>query len=322
MNILVFAEQHQGQIHQSTLEVLTCARNLCIKSNGKLLALLIGTQTKTAQTSRILAEYGAAQILLIEDPHLKTYTLSAYAQLLNIAAREYEVELILLPYSAIGQELAPAVAAHLDVSAVSDCIELHLEASGLYCHRPVFSGKMHATLRLADRPAVVTLRPNLIQATPDSQEATIQTYNPKLVDSDFRTFVAQLQSSQRQRPELHEARIIVGGGRGIGSAENFQIIEILADQLGAAVAASRAIVDAGWRPQKDQVGQTGKTVSPELYIACGISGAAQHIAGISSAKYIVAINRDPEAPIFRVANYGITGDLNEIIPAIIDVLEK
>jgi len=320
MDILVFAEQRDGKLKKTAFETVSIGRSLADETDGNLTAVVVGSGIKNI--AKELGKFGASNILVADDERLDKFVPSAYSRVIFSIIKSKNPDVVLFPFSSMGKELVPSVAARLGVSAASDCTKVKISNGEIICHRPVFSGKAVAKVNFSNKPAVISLRPNTFSITEKPVSPNITDIKPDLAPDDFLTIIKEIVSAESKRPELTEADIIVSGGRGMGGADKFSILEELADLLGAAVGASRSAVDAGWRPQKDQVGQTGKTVSPDLYIACGISGAIQHIAGISSAKYIVAINNDIEAPIFKVANYGIIGDLFEVVPAMIDELKN
>lgn len=320
MDILVFAEQREGKLKKTAYEVVSVGCSIADESNGKLTAVIVGYNIKNI--SKELGKFGASNILVADDEHLDKFVHSAYSRVVSSIIKNQNPDVVLFPFSSMGKDLMPSVAARLGVSAASDCTKVEISDGEIICHRPVYSGKAVAKVSFSNKPAVISLRPNTFSITEKPVSPNITEVEIELSPNDFLTIIKEIVSAESKRPDLTEADIIVAGGRGIGGSEKFSILEELADLLGAAVGASRSAVDAGWRPQKDQVGQTGKTVSPDLYIACGISGAIQHIAGISSAKYIVAINNDTEAPIFKVADYGIVGDLFEVVPAIIGELKN
>ena len=238
--------------------------------------------------------------------------------------RRIQPRIILGSASAMGRDLLPRLAARLRVGLAQDCTEARIVDGQLECLRPIYAGKAFARVRLTRVPAMATLRPNVFSlgAPEVSRRAEVEDFAPDLASDKIRVRVTGTQASGGQKVELTEASIIVSGGRGLKGPENFAIVQDLADALGGAMGASRAAVDAGWIDHQHQVGQTGKTVSPTLYVACGISGAIQHLAGMSSSKYIVAINKDPEAPIFKLADYGIVGDLFSIVPALAQEVRK
>jgi len=320
MEIMVFAEQRDGKLKKTAFETVSLGRSLADETDGNLTAVVVGYGIKNI--AKELGEFGASNILVADDERLDKFVPSAYSRIISSIIKSQNPDVVLFPFSSMGKELMPSVAARLGVSAASDCTKVEIANGEIICNRPVYSGKAVAKVNFSNKPSVISLRPNTFSITEKPVSANITEVKPDLAPEDFLTIIKEIVSSDTKRPELTEADIIVSGGRGMGGADKFSILEELAALLGAAVGASRSAVDAGWRPQKDQVGQTGKTVSPDLYIACGISGAIQHIAGISSAKYIVAINNDTEAPIFKVADYGIIGDLFEVVPAMIDELKN
>lgn len=313
-NILVFAEQRDGQLKSYALEAISEGRRLADGAGGTLSVCVIGAGI--TDLSATISGYGADKILVAEDAGLSVYTPGGYAKLLHDALNSSAAEVILLSSSAMGRELGAILAAKADASLLSDVVETSWDGDHLVVKRPVYAGKAFLKVAAKKAPVLVTLRPNVFTAEEKSGAGTVENMAVSLGDADSRVTITETSMQASSRPELTEASIIVAGGRGVGGPENFNIIEELADLLGAAVGASRATVDAGWRSHTDQVGQTGKTVSPNLYIACGISGAIQHLAGMNSSKCIVAINTDSEAPIFKVANYGIVGDLFDVVPAL------
>ncbi len=311
---LVFAEQREGQLKSYALEAISEGRRLADAAGGELAVCLIGSGVSSLADS--IKGYGADKIIIADDAGLGVYSPGAYAKILADLLKAGSASVALLSSSSMGRELGALLAAKANASLLSDVIGTTWDGDHLVVSRPVYAGK--AILKVAARraPVIVTLRPNVFAATAQAGSGTVENLSPSLGDAESKVVVTDTAMKASTRPELTEASIIVSGGRGVGGPENFNIIEELADTLGAAVGASRATVDAGWRPHADQVGQTGKTVSPNLYIACGISGAIQHLAGMNSSKCIVAINTDPEAPIFKSANYGIVADLFEVVPAL------
>lgn len=319
--ILVFIEEREGKIKKTSLEALSAARKLADELKESVVALRAGT----GEPSVDLGHYGADKVLNARHELLNAYSTEAYCAMVAQAALKLAPRFILGSASAMGRDLLPRVAARLGVGLAQDCVEARVvEGQQLECVRPVFAGKAYARVRLLMAPAMATLRPNVFQlGAPDSsRSAETETFTPELDPAGIRASVKEIKASAGQKVELTEANIIVSGGRGMKGPENFPIVQALADALGGAMGASRAAVDAGWIDHQHQVGQTGKTVSPTLYIACGISGAIQHLAGMSSSKYIVAINKDPEAPIFNVADYGIVGDLFAVVPALTEAVKK
>ncbi len=319
--ILVFIEEREGKVKKTSLEALSAARKLADKLQESVVALRIGTGEPSAN----LAHYGADKVMNAQHELLNSYSTEGYCAAVVQAAQSIQPRFILGSASAMGRDLLPRVAARLRVGLAQDCIEIHvIEGQQLECIRPIYAGKAYARVRLLMTPAIATLRPNVFSlgAADTSRSAETAAFSPELNAGQIHASVKQVQASAGQKVELTEANIIVSGGRGMKGPENFPIVEALADALGGAMGASRAAVDAGWIDHQHQVGQTGKTVSPTLYIACGISGAIQHLAGMSSSKYIVAINKDPEAPIFSVADYGIVGDLFAVVPALTQAVKS
>ncbi len=310
-NILVFAEQREGQLKSYALEAISEGRRLADTAGGELSVCLIGSGI--AGLSAAVSSYGADKVLTADDGALSVYAPGAYADLLKEALSMSSAAVVLLSSSAMGRELGALLAAKAQASLLSDVIKTAWEGDHLVVNRPVYAGKAFLEIAAKKLPVIVTLRPNVFAAVERSGAGAVESLT--VAGSEGGVTVIDTSMKASTRPELTEASIIVSGGRAMGGADQYKIIEELADTLGAAVGASRASVDAGWRPHADQVGQTGKTVSPNLYIACGISGAIQHLAGMNSSKCIVAINTDPEAPIFKVANYGIVADLFEVVPA-------
>jgi electron transfer flavoprotein alpha subunit len=265
-----------------------------------------------------LKKYGPDKILLGDDPALADYTTDAYTNVLAEFIQSSDPAVIITGASAQGKDLAGRLAARLDAGVAMDCVEIKLDNGNLTYTRPMFGGKILADVEIEGSPQIVAIRPNVMNITENSKECSIE--KPPAQVGDPKTTVVEMKMETADKVELTEADIIVSGGRGTGG--DYAAIEALANALGAAVGASRSAVDEGWRPHSDQVGQTGKTVSPSLYVACGISGAIQHLAGMSTSKYIVAINKDEEAPIFSKADLGIVGDLFEVVPAITEEVKK
>ncbi len=319
--ILVFIEERDGKVKKTSLEALSAARKLADSMQESVTALRIGG----GEPSIDLAPYGADKVMNAQHELLSVYSTEGYCAAVAQAAKQVEPRFILGSASAMGRDLLPRVAARLKVGLAQDCIETHVtDQKQLECVRPIYAGKAFAKVRLLLSPAIATLRPNVFSAgnADTTRKAEVVDFTPQLNPEQIRASVKSIQVSEGQKLELTEANIIVSGGRGVKGPENFPIVEKLADALGGALGASRAAVDAGWIDHQHQVGQTGKTVSPTLYVACGISGAIQHLAGMSSSKYIVAINKDPEAPIFNLADYGIVGDLFEVLPALTEEINK
>lgn len=319
--VLVFIEEREGKVKKTSLEALSAARRLAADLGEPVSALRIGG----GEPSVDLAHYGADRILSAEHELLKSYATESYCAALVQAAQKLEPRVILGAASSMGRDLLPRAAARLKVGLAQDCIEIRLAGDRqLECVRPIYAGKAFATVRLLLTPAMATLRPNVFSmAAPDaSRTAERESFAPDIDAARVRASVKEVQVSEGQKVELTEANIIISGGRGVKGPEFFPVLQQLADALNAGLGASRAAVDAGWIDHQHQVGQTGKTVSPTLYVACGISGAIQHLAGMSSSKYIVAVNKDPDAPIFNVADYGIVGDVFEVVPALTEEIKK
>jgi electron transfer flavoprotein alpha subunit len=318
--ILVFIEERDGKVKKTSLEALSAARKLADSLQESVTALRIGN----GELSADLAHYGADKIMQAQHELLTVNSTEGFCAAVAQAAQQIEPRFILGAASSMGRDFLPRVAARLGVGLAQDCIEIHVtDEKQLECIRPIYAGKAYAKVRLLMSPGIATLRPNVFpQNTSPARKAEIVDFKPLLNPENIRASVKSIQTSAGQKQELTEANIIVSGGRGVKGPENFPIIEQLADALGGALGASRAAVDAGWIDHQHQVGQTGKTVSPTLYVACGISGAIQHLAGMSSSKYIVAINKDPEAPIFSIADYGIVGDLFAVLPVLTEEVKK
>ena len=318
ISVLAFVEQRDGDLRKTAGEVVSAARRLY--PDGTVTALLLGEGAQALAAG--LGRFGAANVLVCESTELTDYRGDNYAAAVLHAVDRVKPGVVLFAASNTGKDLAPRVAARLGTSAAMDCVELKTEDGKVLARRPIFAGKAFVWVESSAPVFVATLRPNVFPAEESGGASQVEVLEFIPAPEDLRVTVKEKIKTQAERPELTESDIIVSGGRGMKGPENFKIIEELADTLHAAVGASRAAVDAGWREHSDQVGQTGKTVSPTLYIACGISGAIQHLAGMSSSKVIVAINKDPEAPIFNVADYGIVGDLFEVVPALTEEIKK
>lgn len=320
MNILAFAEQREGKFKKCAFEVVRAARNTGDQLGGTVTAVVIGKGVSSIAGS--LGAYGASRVIAVEDDRLEFYSTTAFTKVIADLAAKESAEMIFFPASQMGKDLAPRLSARLSAGLAADCTALRVEGGEVIATRPVYAGKGLVDVRVTTPVRIFSLRPNVFTAaSTDGATAEVLTVKPELTDADFAVRATSVKVS-RGRPDVTEASIVVSGGRGMKGPEHFNMIEELADVLNGAVGASRAVVDAGWRPHDEQVGQTGKTVSPSLYIACAISGAVQHLAGMSSSKYIVAINKDKDAPIFQVADYGIVGDVFEILPALTGELKN
>jgi electron transfer flavoprotein alpha subunit len=319
--ILAFIEQRQGSIKKPSLETLSAARKLADDLKENVIALYIGADDPSA----MLASFGADKVVLVRHDLLGAYSPEGYSSAVVEYAQKASPRIILGSATAMGRDFLSRVAARLRVGLAQDCTDARIvDGQRLECVRPIYAGKAFARVRPTMTPAMATLRPNVFSlgAANPSRAAETETFSPAISPDKIRARVQEVKTSGGQKLELTEANIIVSGGRGLKGPENFPMIQALADALGGAMGASRAAVDAGWIDHSYQVGQTGKTVSPTLYLACGISGAIQHLAGMSSSKYIVAINKDPEAPIFKLADYGIVGDIFAIVPALTQEVKK
>jgi electron transfer flavoprotein alpha subunit len=317
------AEARDGELRKVSFEAASAARRLADEAGAAVTGVLVGAGV--APLAEKLAPYGADKVFVVEDARLKEYEPAAYAKVIAKLARDNGAAVLLLPASVQGKDLAARLAARLGVGLAMDCLGLSLdENKKLVAERPIYAGKASARIRPAGDPQMATIRPNVFPlVTPDEGRKTeVAAVDAGLADADIKSKVVDVQKDSSGKIELTEADIIVSGGRGMKGPENYVILDELAGLLHAAVGASRSAVDAGWRHHTDQVGQTGKVVSPNLYIACGISGAIQHLAGMSSSKVIVAINKDPEAPIFQKADYGLVADLFEAVPAMTQEVKK
>jgi len=321
--ILVFAEQRDGKLKKPGLEALSEGRRIADRTGGELTALLIGSDLSGLDAEA--ARMGADVILMVNDPRLAYYAPEAYAHAASMAVKEIDPDVFLLPGSSMGRDLAARAAAALGTGLATDCTALSMDGGALSARRPVYSGKAIATVAFSGaKPAMATLRPNVfpLAKEPRPGRGATRPLDARLEEKHFRCRTTAVHAEAGGTIDVAEADIIVSGGRAMKGPENFKYIKMLADALGGAVGASRAAVDAGWIDHQHQVGQTGKVVSPKLYIACGISGEIQHLAGMSSSKVIVAINKDADAPIFKIADYGIVGDLYEAIPLLVEEIKK
>ncbi len=317
--IWVFAEQREGKLQKVSLELLGEGKRLANELGVKLTALLLGSNVEGLATT--LGEHGADEVLVADAPELEHYTTDGYTKVICDLANERKPGIIFIGATFIGRDLGPRVAARLTTGLTADCTSLAVEVENgaLLATRPAFGGNLMATIACPDhRPQMATVRPGVFsKATEKNTNFTVEKVEVKLADSDIRTKVLEIIKANKEIVDISEAKIIVSGGRGVGSKENFALLQELADTLGGVVAGSRAAVEKGWIDAGYQVGQTGKTVKPSIYVACGISGAIQHVAGMQDSDMIIAINKDESAPIMKVADYGIVGDLNKVIPEMI-----
>ena len=316
-NVLAFAESRGGALRKVALETVTAARALADASGGgEVHALLFGAPGIATHAAR-LGAHGADVVVVVEHPLLGNYDPESMAATAAERARSASPRAVLFGASAHGRDLAPRVAAKLGVGMLSDVITLEAQGDAIVAKHPVYAGKVIATVAVTGAPAVITLRPNSFTPVESARSGRVESLAPAVDPAASRVRVTQTIQGSSGRPDLGEAPIIVSGGRGLKAAENFKLVEELAEAFGnAAVGATRAVTDEGWRPHSDQIGQTGRSVSPQLYVAVGISGAIQHLAGMRTARTIVAINKDREAPIFKLADYGIVGDALQIVPAL------
>jgi len=314
-NVLVVAETRGGKVSGASREAISLAASLATSLGGQAEALVLGGPG-TSSEAAVLGRFGAATIAVAEHEALAEYHPEAYADLVVERVRAGAYAVVLFSATTSGKDLAPRVAALLDVPLATDATAVEVEDGKVLIERPVFAGKAFARLEIEATPVLASIRPNVFPATETGVEGTVSTFRPDLDPSSWKVKVVERKQASGGATDVSEASTIVSGGRGMKEPSNWSLLEGLRDALGTDVAlgASRAVVDAGWRPHGEQVGQTGKTVSPTLYIAVGISGAIQHLAGMRTSKTIVAINRDASAPIFNVADYGIVGDLFEIVP--------
>jgi electron transfer flavoprotein alpha subunit len=315
-NVLVVAEQRDGVLKKAAFEMLGVAGELAAALGGTAQAALLGSAL--ADLPQTLAQYGATTVYVADDEGLARYSAEGYTDTLADLIGKAEPAIILIGATAMGKDLGPRLAARLGVGLASDCTALEIEDGRLLATRPIFAGKALARVKLNGDPQMATVRPNVLAAPQPDAGATATVEPVPALTDNVRATVVDIVGAGEGEIDVAEAEVIVSGGRGVGGPEGFAPVRSLAKTLGAAVGASRAAVDAGWIEHSHQVGQTGKTVTPNLYVACGISGAIQHLAGMKTSKVIVAVNKDPEAPIFNVANYGIVGDLFEVVP----LLEK
>ncbi len=317
--VWVFAEQREGQLQKVSLELLGEGRKVADKLGVKLTALLLGDNVSGLANE--LASHGADEVLVAEDKNLKNYTTDAYAKVICDLANERKPGILFIGATFIGRDLGPRIAARLSTGLTADCtsIDVEVENGDLLATRPAFGGNLMATIACPEhRPQMATVRPGVFEKiSTDPSKCKIENVSVSLADSDVRTKVVETVKTAKDVIDISEANIIVAGGRGVGSKENFELLKELAAVLGGVVAGSRAAVEKGWIENAYQVGQTGKTVKPSIYIAAGISGAIQHVAGMQDSDMIIAINKDESAPIFQVADYGIVGDVKKVLPELI-----
>ncbi|MBI5176082.1 MAG: electron transfer flavoprotein subunit alpha/FixB family protein [Candidatus Obscuribacter sp.] len=316
--ILVFVEERGGSLRKASLEALSEAGRRIGSVGGEVTAVLIGSAVKGLAGQ--LGKFGAAKVIVVENGALDKYSTEAFTQALSEAVKKTSPKYVFAAYTSMAKDFIPRVAARLDAPCVSDVMEFVVDGANLCPVRPMYSGKTFGTYEIKASLSFITLRPNVFALAEGSGDAAVEDLSVEFAAPKAK--VTEVHASEGAKVELSEASIVVSGGRGIKGPENWPVLQSLCDALGAALGASRAVVDSGWIDHQFQVGQTGKTVSPQLYIACGISGAIQHLAGMSSSKVIVAINKDPEAPIFKHATYGIVGDVLEVVPKLTEAVRK
>ncbi len=333
--VYVFAQQVDNVISGIAYELLGKGKELAAALGTEVTAVLIGSDVKNLADS--LAEYGADKVILVDDPELKEYRTEPYAHALASVINQYKPEIVLVGATAIGRDLGPTVSARVATGLTADCTVLEIgdfplnpipgqeqKHNQLLMTRPAFGGNTIATIACPDnRPQMATVRPGVMQKIEPIKgaKAVIEEFNPGFTPNSRYVTIKEVVKAVSDTVDIMDAKVLVSGGRGVGSPENFKILEDLAAVLGGTVSCSRAVVDSGWKPKDLQVGQTGKTVRPQIYFAIGISGAIQHVAGMEESDIIVAINKDEDAPIFDVADYGVVGDLNKIVPQLTAALK-
>ncbi|MCH5254722.1 MAG: electron transfer flavoprotein subunit alpha/FixB family protein [Lachnospiraceae bacterium] len=333
--VYVFAQQVDNEISSIAFELLGKAKDLAKDLNTDVTAVLLGSGVKDLADK--LAEYGADKVIVVDDPELKVYRTEPYAHALSSVINKYKPEIVLVGATAIGRDLGPRVSARVATGLTADCTVLEIgdfplqpvpgqeqKHNQLLMTRPAFGGNTIATIACPDnRPQMATVRAGVMQKIEPIKgaKAVVEEYNPGFTPDHKYVEILDVVKAVTDTVDIMDAKILVSGGRGVGSPENFKILEDLAEVIGGTVSCSRAVVDAGWKPKDLQVGQTGKTVRPNVYFAIGISGAIQHVAGMEEADIIIAINKDADAPIFDVADYGIVGDLNKIVPKLTESLK-
>lgn len=333
--VYVFAQQVDNVISGIAYELLGKGKELAATLGTEVTAVLIGSDVRGLADS--LAEYGADKVILVDDPELKEYRTEPYAHALASVINQYKPEIVLVGATAIGRDLGPTVSARVATGLTADCTVLEIgdfplnpipgqeqKHNQLLMTRPAFGGNTIATIACPDnRPQMATVRPGVMQKIEPIKgaKAVIEEFNPGFTPNNRYVTIKEVVKAVSDTVDIMDAKVLVSGGRGVGSAENFKILEDLAEVLGGTVSCSRAVVDSGWKPKDLQVGQTGKTVRPQIYFAIGISGAIQHVAGMEESDIIVAINKDEDAPIFDVADYGVVGDLNKIVPQLTAALK-
>ncbi len=321
----VFAELAETAVRKVTFEILSNVRPIADKKGEEVCAVFVGKTIPEAAADQCAA-YGAHKVYIIEHDALASYTSDGYAKALADFINKQQPSIVLFGATVVGKDLSAKVAAKVNAGLATDCTAINLDDSGNFnVRRPMYAGKVYADIGFPNAPIIMaSIRPNVLIPTPPdaSKKAAVEKVTPEIAAGDIRVTIVETIKTAAAKVDLTEAEIIISGGRGMKEAANFKMLEEMADVIGATVGASRAAVDAGWKTVSDQVGQTGKVVSPNLYIACGISGSIQHYAGMGTSKVIVAINKDPEAPIFTKCDYGIVDDLFKIVPVMTQELKK
>lgn len=320
-DIYVVVEQVDGVVQKVGIELIGIASKLAADLGQEVVAVLLGKEVKGLAEN--LIHHGANKVICVEDPILEHYATEPYTKALNAIVEAKKPEIVLYGATSIGRDLAPRVSARVHTGLTADCTKLEIdpETKLLLMTRPAFGGNIMATIVCKEfRPQMATVRPGVMQALPTDTSRTgeVELFMVEFTDADMNIKIREVIKEKHAKVDITEAKVLVSGGRGIGNAEYFDVLKELADELGGLVTSSRANVDAGWIGRERQVGQTGKTVRPDLYMACGISGAIQHLAGMEDSEFIVAINKDAQAPIFDVADLGVVGDLHKIMPILID----
>jgi electron transfer flavoprotein alpha subunit len=316
--LLAFLEQREGKLKRTAFEVVSVATRISKDLDLEAEALIIGNNVDNIND---ITKYGIKKIVHFKNNTLTNYSTTAYTEIISNYAKDTSADYLIFSNTALGKDLAPHIAVQIDSGILVDCTKLEVSDGVVIATRPIYAGKALLDVKLTSGRKIFTIRPNVFKPVASENNVTAEIEEKEVSSVNNKTRVVEIKKSEGKL-DVAEADIIVSGGRGLKGPENFHLVEELAESFGAAVGASRAVVDAGWRPHREQVGQTGKTVSPTLYVACGISGAIQHLAGMSSSKYIVAINKDKDAPIFTVADYGIAGDAFEILPALTEEIKK
>ena len=334
--VYVFAQQVDNEVSSIALELIGKGKDLAKDLNTTVTAVLVGSNVMGL--TEILGEYGADRVIVVDDPELKEYRTEPYTHALASVIEKYKPDVFLIGATAIGRDLGPRVCARIHTGLTADCTQLDIgdfplvptpgkeqKHNQLLMTRPAFGGNTIATIACPEfRPQMATVRPGVMQKLPREagRKAEIEGFNPGFVPNEKYVEIMEVVKAVSNVADIMDAKILVSGGRGVGSPENFKILDELAEAIGGTVSCSRAVVDAGWKPKDLQVGQTGKTVRPHVYFAIGISGAIQHVAGMEESDIIIAINKDESAPIFDVADYGVVGDLNKIVPVLTQKIKE